>query len=190
MADLYWRMLTPNIQRVLDLGCGHGGFGKRKPEESVVIGVDRDPLVLETACAHYDHVFLADLEQGILGFENESFDGVLARDILEHLHEPWNMVDEIHRVVKPGGTVIASVPMAKPSVVWSDYTHVRGFTKKAIRSLFEDCGFRIRDVFPMGGYSFSDRMRITRFMPFLMKMPGAGLLAVSYQLVAEKPAGD
>jgi SAM-dependent methyltransferase len=146
--------------------------------------------VLDAAGTHYDRVVLADLEQGILEFEAESFDGILARDILEHLHEPWNMVNEIFRVAKPGGTVIASVPMAKPSVVWSDYTHVRGFTRKAIRSLFEDCGFRIRDLFPMGGYSLSDRLGMTRFMPFLMKMPGAGLLAVSYHLVADKPAGD
>jgi len=187
VADLYWRMLAPNIRRVLDLGCGYGGFGKRKPGESVIIGVDRDPLVLAAAGIHYDQVFLADLEHAALEFAPESFDGVLARDILEHLPEPWSMVSEIRRVLKPGGTVIASVPMAKASVVWSDYTHVRGFTKNAIRSLFEDGGFRVHDVFPMGGYSLSNKMRMTRFMPLLMKIPGAGLLAVSYHLVAEKP---
>jgi SAM-dependent methyltransferase len=187
VAALYWSILGPDINEVLDIGCGYGGFAQWKKNDTRVIGIDRDPLALRTARGYCEATYEIDLDKQNLPFETERFDGVLARDVLEHLVEPWNAVREIFRVLKPGKVAISSVPMPKPKVVWNDYTHVRGFTKFAFKKLFEDSGFLIRDLYPIVGFKTSEKLRITRFLPYLMKLPGANFVGVSYQMIAVKP---
>lgn len=173
--------------KILDIGCGVGSLGKYKPTSSVLVyGVDIDEAALQKA-KKYELVYKLDLEKDKLPFEDDFFDACLARDILEHLIRPEKLVGEIFRVLKKGRIVLASVPMPKPKIVWNDYTHVRGFTKNAIRGLFKDFGFNILDIYPIGGYRISSKLGIVNFMPKLMKMPFIDRLAVSYFLKAMKP---
>lgn len=43
-------------------------------------------------------------------FKNNSFDGVIVQAVLEHVIDPWQCVEEIHRVIKEGGLVYAETP--------------------------------------------------------------------------------
>jgi len=184
-----WNQFGKEIQvnKVLDIGCGVGSVGKYKPNSSVqVYGIDNDEIALREA-KNYEIVYKLDLERDKLPFKNNFFDACLARDILEHLYRPERLVGEILRVQKKGSVVLASVPMPKPKIVWNDYTHVRGFTKNAIRDLFEDFGFTILDIYPIGGYRITSKFGIVNLIPKLMKMPFIDRLAVSYFLKAIKP---
>ena len=81
------------------------------------------------------------VEEG-LPFEDASFDGVILKDVLEHLDDAVAAVREVRRVLRPGGQVFASSPDAQ-RWVWDDYTHVRPFTRKSFRLLFADQGFDV-----------------------------------------------
>jgi SAM-dependent methyltransferase len=129
-----------------------------------------------------------DGDYGGLPFKDEIFDAIVAKDVLEHLVRPWLIVAEMHRVLRKGGRVIASVPMAQARAVWDDYTHVRGFTRTALKTLFEDHGFLAQKLMPMGGLPFAGRLGLVRWLPWILALPPLGrLFGSSYMIVATKP---
>jgi SAM-dependent methyltransferase len=96
-----------------------------------------------------------------LPFEDAGFDAVVAGELLEHLQFPDALVGEIHRVLRPGGVFVGSVPNAfriqsrlrflggRPPE--DDPTHLRMFSPTALRELLAD--FRdVRLAFVGGRY--------------------------------------
>lgn len=70
-----------------------------------------------------------------LPFESESFDVVLCLSVLEHLETPQKAIEEMKRVLKPGGRIIVSVPFLFPiHDAPGDYWR---FTKFGLRNLFK-----------------------------------------------------
>lgn len=173
-------------RRVLDVGCGTGELGRFSPVGVEVHGVDADPGAVERA-QRFERAVCLDLETAPLPYADESFDAVLAKDVLEHLRDPGEVVRELHRVLRPEGVLIASVVMARPRRVWADYTHVRGFTKSSARLLLEDGGFAVEAVWPMGGVPLSNRLRFMGLVPYLLRLPLLSqLFASSWELRARK----
>jgi SAM-dependent methyltransferase len=160
-----------SARAILDLGCGLGCLGRMKPRSEIeVYGLDIDNMAVRVA-SQFEHAQLWDLESAQLPFEDSFFDAVLARDILEHLQRPWLVVRETYRVLKKDGIVIASVPVAKSHVVWNDYTHVRGYTRKALSDMFGDAGFHIASVWHAGGIPGAGRLGFKRWVPALLRLP-------------------
>ena len=183
----YFDLLGP-AQLVLDLGCGTGDIGRLKPRDvRCVVGVDRSELALRFAVRH-EAVCVWDGESGTLPFRDQVFDAIVAKDVLEHLPRPWMIVSEMHRVLRCGGRVVVSVPRAQAKAVWDDYTHLRGFTRRALRSLFEDQGFETGRLLRMGGVPMAGRLRLVRVLPKLLVVPPMNWLFWSnHMLVATKP---
>jgi SAM-dependent methyltransferase len=170
LARRYFDYFGP-AQKILDVGCGTGDFGRHRPSEDVEIhGVDVDAAAVERAKDAEIAVCL-DLESSPLPYGDASFDAVLARDILEHVRDPGRLVREIHRVLRPNGRLFASVVVASPRRVWADYTHVRGFTRQSARLLLEDAGFAVEGIDAMGGIPLSDRLGFMRYVPDLLRFP-------------------
>ena len=90
-ASMYWKLLDVNSGKVLDLGSGMGGFGKAKPENISLYGVDRD-LSISANSHGYEDVVNMDIGSTVLPFDDDSFDAILARDILEHLDNPSDFI--------------------------------------------------------------------------------------------------
>jgi len=107
------KLMGPNLVnnrssrlRILDIGCG-GGFVTNPLARFGydVTGVDLSAESLEVA-KKYDSTrsvkyLLADANQ--LPFEGEQFDVVSAMDFLEHVENPQAVIQEVQRVLKPGG---------------------------------------------------------------------------------------
>jgi SAM-dependent methyltransferase len=140
----YWRDVTmhfPPDTALLDIGCG-GAWLARHFERYT--GVDSSEAAVEAARARGHDVTLADVDAA-LAFDDARFDGVVMKDLLEHVSDPAAVVREALRVLRPGGRVFASSPDAQ-RWVWDDYTHRRPFTRKAMRLLFADAGYSVEQL--------------------------------------------
>ena len=137
-------------KRVLDLGCRSGALTRHFLEGNEVVGLDVDRAALAKAEAQGIQVVEANVEEP-LPFPDASFDAVVAGELFEHLQFPDALVAEIRRVLRPGGTVVGSVPNAfrlkgRLQFLWGrppedDPTHLRMFSPRAMRELlgsFED----------------------------------------------------
>lgn len=176
-----------SARKILDVGCGTGDLGRYSPWPDIEIhGVDIDSGAVDQASA-YERAICLDIAVSPLPYEDESFEAILARDVLEHLLDPSRALAEVRRVLKPAGILVVSVVMAKPRRVWADYTHVRGFTRSSARLLLEDVGFTVEHIWRMGPVPLSSRLGFVGLVPQILKLPGANQLwASSWELKARK----
>jgi SAM-dependent methyltransferase len=137
----YFRDVTrhfPAEARILDVGCGSAWLAESFRNYT---GIDSSPEMVRAAEKNGRRVLLGSISEG-LPFEDSEFDGVVLKDLLEHLVDPVGAVREAMRILRPGGRIFASSPDAQ-RWVWDDYTHRRPFTRKSFRLLFVDAGFQV-----------------------------------------------
>ena len=139
---------------LLDIGCGWEARLLRAVEPYVRkgVGIDFKAPELSTDKLKTITTTLADK----LPFEDASFDVVTLLAVLEHLSHPEAMVGEIHRVLKPGGQVILTVPSfaAKPVLEFLAYRvgiiskaeildHKRYYDRRSLQVMFDGTGLNI-----------------------------------------------
>jgi len=140
----YFRDVTRHFDAgatLLDVGCGSGWLGDHFEHYT---GIDGSAEAVAAAGRRGREIVRGDVDEP-LPFADASFDGVVLKDLLEHVADPVAVVAEARRVLRPGGRVFASSPDAQ-RWVWDDYTHRRPFTRKAFRLLFADAGFEVEQV--------------------------------------------
>ncbi len=149
-VELFRRYVGGPGRHVLDLGCRDGALTQAYAGGNEIVGVDADREALAEAEKLGIETRWADLDDA-LPFEDGSFDVVVAGELLEHLRDPRRVVSEVLRVLRPGGTFVASVPNAyrlknrvrfllgrKPE---DDPTHLQMFAPQDLPALlagFED----------------------------------------------------
>ena len=149
-VDLFRRYVGGPGRHVLDLGCRDGALTRAYAGGNEIVGVDADREALAEAQKLGIETPWADLDDA-LPLQDATFDVVVAGELLEHLRDPKRVVSEVLRVLRPGGTFVASVPNAyrlknrlrflrgrKPE---DDPTHLQMFAPNDIRALlggFED----------------------------------------------------
>ncbi|HSH62278.1 MAG TPA: methyltransferase domain-containing protein [Acidimicrobiales bacterium] len=113
-------------------------------------------------------------DAGSLPFRGEAFQGLLAKDVLEHVDDIHQAMSEIRRTVRPGSRLVATVPRAIPRAVWADPTHRRGFTKQALVTLMEQHGIKVEVVRRIGAVPGVGRFGLERYLLVLLRVPGIG----------------
>lgn len=98
---------------ILNLGCGN----TRIPGS---IGVDVKKIEDYVDIVH-------DLNKVPYPFEDDSVDEVWLIFVLEHLNEPFTVLEELYRVLKPGGKIYIRVPHCSSVYCWGEITHKRAF---------------------------------------------------------------
>ncbi len=121
--------------KVLDIGSGIGEFLEYYPD-SVGIDVNRDCVGFCVAkglkCFHADVYSLP--------FMDNSFEGILLNNILEHLEKPDDAFSEIKRVLKNDGRLLIELPGKKG--FYHDKTHVKFWNKNEMVDFLAKWGFR------------------------------------------------
>ncbi len=91
---------------ILDLGCGYKPF-KYLFEEN---GIVADYIGVDFSSENAEPDFIVDLNKENLPFENEAFDLIIISEVLEHIYNPFHVLDEAIRVLKKGGLIYISTP--------------------------------------------------------------------------------
>jgi len=119
----YLNECTPEMQ-ILNLGSGVGLFDQYLQPHLNFINVD-----VSFATKNLD--VAADAHS--LPFANESLDAVYSNAVLEHVQRPWQVAEEIHRVLRPGGKIFINVPFL--TIIHDTHDYFR-FTDKGLQILF------------------------------------------------------
>ncbi len=150
--------------KILELGCSEGETGALALSEGkcgYYCGIDIWAPAAEKARQKISEVFVGDIEDLELPWTVPTFDALIMSEVLEHLVDPWATLAKLRNVLKPGALVFASSPnVSHHSVIrmlvrgaWDlkdsglmDRTHLRWFTPKTYRELFESCGYCVDSV--------------------------------------------
>ena len=147
IASVIRRVVRPHTQaRVLEVGCGTGHnlsmlgqFGRLDACEldAIARGMASDRLgrpVLEAR--------LPDLSM----FPMAGYDLIALLDVLEHVPDDLDSLNAIRALLRPGGSLILTVPANR--WMWSAHDvahhHFRRYTKRELRRLFREAGFDIQ----------------------------------------------
>lgn len=145
---------------VLDVGCGIGEFLKDYPAS---IGTDINSHVI-LHCKRFGHTCC--VSDGYdLPFTEESFDGVLVSNVLEHLRFPQKVVAEASRVLKPGGTLVVTVPTR--AGFRRDTTHITFLEERDLEAIASMNALETREM-----YSFPLSWRVFRNLFYFCELRG------------------
>lgn len=158
----YTRLDVRAAQRLLDLGCGAGRHTYEALRRGApVTSVDLDDAVLKdvkamVAAMRDEHEISMELAHHCtvgdardLPFGDDSFDRVIASEVLEHIRKDLLAMREIARVLRPGGRVAVTVPRFGPEIVnWAlskDYRtapggHVRIYRRSQVEERLREAG--------------------------------------------------
>jgi GT2 family glycosyltransferase/2-polyprenyl-3-methyl-5-hydroxy-6-metoxy-1,4-benzoquinol methylase len=153
-------LVSLSALRVLDVGCGAGGFSAHlKNRQSVEVhGVELVTEAAEHARIHLDLVWNKTIEDALPDLPESYYDCIVAADVLEHLIDPWAVLKSLKCKLAPRGKIIVSIPNIQNWGVLSeliqgrwdyqsegilDRTHLRFFTRKSIEELFMTAGLNI-----------------------------------------------
>ncbi len=97
--------------RVLDAACGAGwGTVILATTATEAVGVDLSPAAIADARREHGGARFVEGDLRSLPFESDEFEHVACFEALAHFAEPEHVLDELTRVLKPGGTLLASAP--------------------------------------------------------------------------------
>ena len=126
------KQFAPDLKgSILDFGCG------RKPYKNLFTNASRY-VGLDMMGSGHDHTYsTVDVyyDGKIIPFPDSSFDHVFSSEVFEHVENLDEILSELHRVLKPGGKILITVPF-----VWNEHEipyDFRRFTKYGITSILK-----------------------------------------------------
>ncbi len=162
---------VPKNERVLDVGCGSAMYFHELLADTLspsnIVGIDFSRAALNLAKTNISKedqfITLSQADARVLPFDDNTFQVILAFEVLEHIWEDDQVVKEFYRVLKPGGYLVASMPSSKHfplGPIWLEFLiegkialdekvgHVRRYDKNMLLNLFRMSGFNVKNILP------------------------------------------
>jgi SAM-dependent methyltransferase len=206
-AGSLWRDLAPVLSQatgtVVDVGCGAQPFRGLFPEETRYIGLDTERSMEDFGYSLPDVLPIGEDDRWPI--QDGRADVVLATETLEHVPDTGAFLAQAHRILRPGGQLILTVPFsARWHYIPHDYWR---FTPASLRLLLERAGFAEIVVHGRGNETTvacykllalllplvlpQDQQKSTRLRPVgLLVAPLIVILALLANLSLRSPAGD
>lgn len=162
------KLIPDDVKRIVEVGCSSGALARevRKLNPNVhYTGIEIEPAYAQMARAHCDRVLDLDIEAASpeLLADELAADCWVFGDVLEHLRDPWQLLQKIRSAIAQGGCVVACIPNAQHWSVQArlntgafryedsgllDRTHIRWFTLTTIIEMFNQAGYTIETGMP------------------------------------------
>jgi cyclopropane fatty-acyl-phospholipid synthase-like methyltransferase len=200
------RIAADRPEKVLDWGCGWGYISHGlKARGLEVVSTDYEPEEPgRRPSRHFPDVEIELLaDPVVLPFPDNTFDAVLSLGVLEHVADPGASLDELHRVLQPGGTLyLFKLPNRYSWLEWVarrlglEYHGMRPedtlYTVRSAVSLVQAHGFEVRsarlaNMLPLtlpGALATRLSGLIWALNRALARVPGLNLLATNVELIA------
>ena len=137
-----------NVNSILDVGCGKGWVAREfLPKGKKVFSLDisiTNPSIVKKLYQSENHFGItADSFQ--LPFNDQSFDCIIASEIIEHVNNPAKFIIELFRVVKKGGSLIITTPYKEKIIYYlcvhcnqktPANAHINSFDEKKMEGLY------------------------------------------------------
>jgi ubiquinone/menaquinone biosynthesis C-methylase UbiE len=186
-------------EHLLDIGCGDGSFTlllKEMLKAKEVVGIEISPKAIAALKKREIKAYQLDIDEQPFPFSNDYFDLIYCGEIIEHLFNPDNLLQEAYRVLKPGGSCIITTPNlagwpnrlallfgyqpfatsvspkhegAGKMIMKGDegqWGHIRVFTIRALKELLKIYQFKVRLV---AGCPVTAKSSSSKILPGLIK---------------------
>ncbi|MCH7412713.1 class I SAM-dependent methyltransferase [Belliella sp. R4-6] len=179
--------------KLLEVGCGEGrGVEELLDQVDSYLGIDKIQAVIDELKQKYPAVAF---EQAVIppfaGIESNSFDTVVSFQVIEHIQDDKLFLEEIYRVLKPGGKAIISTPNIRHTLSRNPW-HIREYTGKELINLCEEVFDKV-NAMGIGGndkvwsYHEENRKSVNKIMRFDVldlqhRLPSA-LLRLPYEIL-------
>lgn len=165
-------------RRLLDVGCHIGVMLEIAQERGWnAMGIEPSSWAAAKARERGLNVVNATLSNAHLA--SDTFDAVTLWDVVEHLTNPASDLNQVHRILKPGGvagihTIDIESPLARlmgPRWPWLMEMHLYYFSTRTLRAMLEQIGFEVERVIYQGRYLRLGYL-ITRIEPYSRSLAG------------------
>lgn len=167
------RALGPNRHdlQILDVGAGTGATSRALQKYGHVLAVDFSPEAVTIARGR--GLAVARMDARALALPDASFDLVVALDMIEHLEDDIGAVQELRRVLKPGGVLLVTVPAYK--WLWSSHDvanhHWRRYRRRELRGVLGAAGLQVE----VCSYVMMSMLIPAALYRLLERLPGRGV---------------
>jgi 2-polyprenyl-3-methyl-5-hydroxy-6-metoxy-1,4-benzoquinol methylase len=192
--------------RLLDIGTGSGAFlTLARSRGWRVAGTELSAYAVKTALA--DGLAVAEGEVWDAAFPTDAFDVVTCWHVLEHVREPRHVLEEAHRVLRPGGSLFVATPNLDDHLFRLAYRlarrraprlfdpedreiHLFHFSARTLAALVASAGFSVSAVgFDRGAAAVWSKALVNDVAYLWFRLSGLNW-GMGLQLIARKPAVD
>lgn len=125
-----------------------------------------------------------DLNQYPWPWPKNSFDQILAIDILEHLDDVITPIEELYRILKPGGEVTIRVPYWNHSCAYIDPTHKRGFHEQTFHFFDINSGYyKDRGYYSKASFEIIEEIFILSPGSPYFRIPKLGIIKIRSSII-------
>jgi 2-polyprenyl-3-methyl-5-hydroxy-6-metoxy-1,4-benzoquinol methylase len=204
--DEMLRFIPEDAGTVLEIGCGGGNFGYRLKQRGAreVWGVEIVEAAGQKAQKLLDKVLIGDIAAVIDQLPEAYFDFIVFNDVLEHMVDPYDVLNRIKAKISPNGVVVSSIPNIR--YYWTfrellvygeweyeesgilDSTHLRFFTAKSILKMYDRLGYEV--LRHEGINPITQQPRIYRLANLLLRRRLSDMLYIEFVSVAKPTTAE
>ncbi len=159
------KLIPPDAKTVLEIGCGEGALCEAYRRVNPTVewnAVEMDEAAASKTEGIIDLISVVDLNhESFIPGVHHHYDCLVCGDVLEHLIDPLDLLRQCMDLLKPGAQVLACIPNVQHWTVirdllegkWDytdsgllDRTHLRFFTLKSIREMFDQAGLQVHEI--------------------------------------------